>query len=216
MYVPPHFAPPGTEALHGLIEENPFGILVRSGEGGLDAGHIPFLLDKDHGAFGRLHCHVARANPIWKTSGDGDTVLVIFQTAEAYISPNWYPSTHEHHRHVPTWNYMVAHAHGRITARDDERHLRGVVGRLAKIHEAAQPRPWKMGDSPQAFIDQMLASIVALDIEITRLIGKFKLGQNRERRDVLGAADALRVQGNKAIADAMLKRLAERSDDAAS
>ena len=214
MYVPPHFEESRPEELQALIAQHPLGILITRGSSGLDANHLPFEHEAREGTPGILHTHVARTNPVWREIASGDEVLVVFRGPDAYISPNWYPSTHEHHRHVPTWNYMVAHAHGRITVRDDERYLRGVVGRLAKIHEAAQLRPWKMGDSPQAFIDQMLASIVALDIEITRLIGKFKLGQNRERRDVLGAADALKVQGYNAIADAMLKRLAERSDDA--
>jgi len=214
MYVPGHYEESDPARLHALIAEHPLGVLVTHGASGLDANHVPFDLQVRDGSLGILHTHVARANAVWKDIASGDEVLVVFRAADAYISPSWYPSKHEHHRQVPTWNYMVAHAHGRITVRDDERYLRGVVGRLAKIHEAAQLRPWKMADSPQAFIDQMLASIVALDIEITRLVGKFKLGQNRERRDVLGAADALKGQGDNAIADAMLKRLAERSDDA--
>jgi predicted FMN-binding regulatory protein PaiB len=138
------------------------------------------------------------------------------RAADAYISPSWYPSKHEQHRQVPTWNYMVAHAHGRVTVRDDERYLRGLVGRLTKRHEASHPDPWRMADSAPAFISEMVASIVGLEIGITRLVGKFKLGQNKEEHDVLGAADALKVQGHDAIADAMLMRLAERSDDAGS
>ncbi len=168
------------------------------------------------GSLGVLHTHVARANPVWRNIASGDEVLVVFRAADAYISPNWYPSTHEHHRQVPTWNYIVAHAHGRVTVRDDERYLRGLVGRLTKRHEASQPDPWRMSDSPQAFINDMLASIVGLEIGITRLVGKSKLGQNKEMRDVLGAAHALKAQGHDAIADAMLARVAERSDDAAS
>ena len=98
----------------------------------------------------------------------------------------------------------------------DERYLRALVGRLTKHHEAAEPRPWRMGDSPQTFINEMLASIVGLEIEITRLVGKFKLSQNKDTRDVLGAAHALKAQGHHAIADAMSERIAERSDDATS
>jgi transcriptional regulator len=160
---------------------------------------------------GVLHTHVARANPVWEGLSLGDEVLVVFRGADAYISPNWYPSKHEHHRQVPTWNYMVAHAHGRVTVHEDERYLRGLVGRLTKQHEAAQPRPWRMGDSPQTFINEMLASIVGLEIEIIRLVGKVKLGQNKETRDVLGAAHALKAEGHHAVADAMLDQIAERS-----
>lgn len=215
MYIPSHFEESDPDRLHALIANHPLGILVTHGASGLDANHLPFDLEARHGSLGVLHTHVARANCLWKDVASGDEVLVVFRAADAYISPNWYPSKHEHHRQVPTWNYMVAHAHGRVTVHDDERYLRGLVGRLTKRHEAAQPRPWRMGDSPQTFINEMLASIVGLEIEITRLVGKFKLGQNKETRDVLGAADALKAQGDHAIADAMLERVGQRSDDAA-
>jgi transcriptional regulator len=216
MYVPHHFDESRPEVLHALIAEHPLGILVTQGLSGLDANHLPFELEAREGALGVLHTHVARANPVWRELASGGEVLVVFRAADAYISPNWYPSKHEHHRQVPTWNYSVAHAHGRATVRDDERYLRGLVGRLTKRHEASQPHPWTMGDSPRTFIDQMLESIVGIEIGITRLAGKFKLGQNKEERDVLGAAHALKAQGADAVADAMLARAAERYDDGAS
>jgi transcriptional regulator len=216
MYVPPHYEESRPEQLHALIARHPLGVLVTRGSTGLDANHLPFELETREGSLGALHSHVARSNPVWRDIASGDDVLVVFRAEDAYISPNWYPSKHEHHRQVPTWNYMVAHAHGRVTVRDDERYLRGLVGRLTKHYEASQPRPWRMGDSAPAFINEMIASIVGLEIEITRLVGKFKLSQNKESRDVLGAAHALKAQGHDTIADAMLARLAERSDDPAS
>ena len=213
MYVPAHFEESRPDRLHELIAKHPLGILVTQGASGLDANHLPFDLEVHAGSLGVLHTHVARANPLWRDIASGDEVLVVFRAADAYVSPNWYPSKHEHHRQVPTWNYMVAHAHGRVTVHDDERYLRGLVGRLTKHHEAAQPRPWRMGDSSPTFINEMLASIVGLEIGITRLVGKSKLSQNKETRDALGAAHALKAQGHDAIADAMLARIAERADD---
>lgn len=213
MYVPHHFDESRPEQLHALIAQHPLGILVTQGPNGLDANHVPFELETREGSLGILHTHVARANPVWRDIASGDEVLVVFRAVDAYVSPNWYPSKHEHHRQVPTWNYLVAHAHGRVTVRDDERYVRGVVGRLTKHHEASQPRPWKMGDSSPAFINELIASIVGLEIGITRLVGKAKLSQNKETRDVLGAAQALKAQGHDAIAGAMLTRLAERSDE---
>lgn len=124
MYIPAHFEESRPDALHDLIAQNPFGTLVTHGEHGLDANHIPFLLLPEEGKLGVLHAHVARANPVWKDVANGDDVLVIFRAGDAYISPTWYPSKHEAHRQVPTWNYRVAHAHGRITVRDDERFVR--------------------------------------------------------------------------------------------
>jgi len=204
MYVPPHFDESRTEVLHDLIRQHPFGTLVTHGPDGLDANHIPFDLLPGQGPLGTLSAHVARANPVWQEVADGAEVLVIFRAGDAYISPNWYPSKHEFHQQVPTWNYMVAHAHGRITVRDDERYVRGVVARLTRTHEAGQPAPWKMGDSAPEFIDTLLKSIVGLEIEITRLVGKFKLSQNKEVRDLRNAGEALQALGEQAIGGAML------------
>ncbi|WP_109483909.1 FMN-binding negative transcriptional regulator [Paraburkholderia sp. C35] len=204
MYVPAHFDESSKEVLHARIAGHPFGTLITHGQGGLDANHIPFELSADEGELGVLHAHVARNNPVWREVANGDEVLVIFQAGDAYISPTWYPSKHELHKQVPTWNYMVVHAHGRITIRDDERYVRGVVGRLTRTHEASLPKPWKMGDAPKEYIDTLLQSIVGLEVEITRLTGKSKLSQNKEVRDIRGAGEALVARGSCPIGEAML------------
>jgi transcriptional regulator len=208
MYVPADFNESRTEVLHSHIVEHPFGTLITHGKSGLDANHIPFELIAQEGEHGVLRAHVARANPVWQDVENGNEVLVVFRAADAYISPNWYPSKHELHRQVPTWNYIVVHAHGRITIRDDEKYVRGVVARLTRRHEAAQPQPWKMSDAPADYIDTLLKSIVGLEIEITRLVGKSKLGQNKEVRDIKGAGEALRACGQFQIGDAMLDEAA--------
>lgn len=212
MYVPAHFAETRKEVLHTLIAQHPFGTLVTHGQSGLDANHIPFELAAEEGELGVLRAHVARANPVWQDVANGDEVLVIFRAGDAYISPNWYPSKHETHKQVPTWNYQVVHAHGRIAILDDERYVRGVVSRLTRTHEASLPKPWKMGDAPQDYIDTMLKAIVGLQIEITRLVGKSKLSQNKETRDIRGAAEALKASGASPIGDAMLAEAARKPE----
>src|SRR5690606_16422119 len=145
MYLPDHFNERSAQALHTLIQAHPLGALCRyDAQSGLDADHLPFELEATKGEYGTLHAHVARNNPLWQALHDGDKVLVIFRGGDAYISPNWYPSKHETHQQVPTWNYMVAHAHGQVTIRDDERYVRGLVARLTRRHESGQPTPWKM------------------------------------------------------------------------
>lgn len=210
MYIPAHFDEPDTKVLHALIAANPFGVLVSHGAGGLDANHVPFHLDPEQGEFGTLHAHVARANPLWRQLADGDAALAIFTAGDAYVSPSWYPSKHEAHRQVPTWNYMVAHAHGRVTVRDDERYVRGVVARLTRTHEAGEDKPWKMSDAPAEFTDTLLKAIVGIEIEITRLEGKRKLSQNKEVRDIRGAGQTLKARGHDAVADAMLAEAARK------
>ena len=212
MYLPNHFEEPQDEQLLRTIAAYPLGALVVNGPDGLDANHVPFLIDEASDGK-KLLAHVARANPLWKEAKNGDEALVIFHADDAYISPNWYPSKHEAHRQVPTWNYRVVHVHGRLYIRDNKRFVRGVVARLTRTHEgqAGSPKPWKMTDSSPEYIDQMLSSIVGLEIEITKMVGKWKLSQNKEDRDRINAADELRKRGRQTISDAMLSTLGSKS-----
>jgi transcriptional regulator len=195
MYVPSHFAEPRVDELHRLIRENPLGALVTHGPAGLDANHLPFELDPERNV---LLAHIARANPI----ANGDA-LVIFRGVQGYVSPSWYPSKHETHQQVPTWNYEVVHVHGTLRRVDDAKFLRGVLAKLTKTHEATQAAPWKMSDAPPEFIAELLTELVGVEIEITRLEGKRKLSQNREPRDAQGVVDALKERGQHAHADAI-------------
>lgn len=206
MYLPTHFEEHRHGELQRVMREHPLGALITQGPHGLDANHIPFELIETDGPHGTLRAHVARANPLWReVAAEGADVLVIFRASDAYISPNWYPSKPEHHRHVPTWNYQVVHAHGRLRVMDDERFVRGLLARLTREHEqrSQQAQPWKMGDSAPEFIDGMLQAVVGIEIEVNRMVGKSKLGQNREKRDRLGAAAGVAGLGNAEAAEAM-------------
>ena len=204
MYLPPYFATDDPEALHKLMQAHPLGALITHGERGLDANHLPFELDAGEGEHGILRAHVARNNPLWQEVKDGDEVLVIFRAADGYISPNWYPGKQVHHQQVPTWNYSVVHAHGRIQIRDDARFVRRLLANLTRHHEAGEPTPWKMADAPRDYLETMVQAVVGIEIEITGLVGKFKLGQNKEATDRLGAANTLQDHGQTALAEAML------------
>jgi len=209
MYLPPHFAEARNEELLQTIAAFPFGALVVNGPQGLDANHVPFFTESDAAGKTKLIAHIARANPLWQEAKEGQDVLVIFRAGDAYISPNWYPSKHEFHKLVPTWNYRVVHVHGKLFIRDDERFVRGVVARLTKTHEAqaGSPRPWKMTDSAPEFIDDMLTKIVGIEIEVVKMVGKWKLSQNREVRDRTGAAEELQNRGEEVVSGAMFKTL---------
>jgi transcriptional regulator len=213
MYVPAHFEEQRADVLQRLIADYPLGSLVTIGPNGLDANHLPFEFDATQGPHGTLRAHVARANPVWQEAALQPDALVIFHGPAAYISPTWYPSKHATHRQVPTYNYMVVHAHGKIAVRDDEAFVRGLVARLTRKMEAGEPVPWKIGDAPADFISQMLAAIVGIEIELTRLTGKWKLGQNKAEADRHGAQQALGERSSdaqQAVAAAMADSLAPR------
>lgn len=203
MYQPSPTAETNPEELHRIVRDHPLGMLVTKTARGFEADHLPFLLDETAGPHGTLIAHVARANPLWREVGEGADVMVVFRGPQGYISPNWYPGKAETHRYVPTWNYEVVHVHGRLTAHDDESFVRGVVARLTRRHEAAQPKPWKMGDAPADFLADELRQIVGIQVVLTRLDGKRKLGQSKDRRDLDGAIAGLEASGGDALAGAM-------------
>lgn len=203
MYLPQQFAEPRVDELHRIIREHALGMLVTNRASGLEADHLPFLLDTNQDGSDVLLAHVARANPVCREVKDGDNVMVVFRGVQGYISPNWYPGKHETHRRVPTWNYEVVHAHGTIRIRDDEQFVRGVVARLTRRHEDAQPKPWKMGDAPPDFLAEVLKHIVGIEIALVRLEGKRKLSQHHAKADREGAIQGLEAQGNSALAQAM-------------
>jgi transcriptional regulator len=193
MYQPKHFDVTDTAAMHALIEAHPFGAWATTLDGVLELNHIPFLLDRTRGPHGTLVGHVARANAVWQRAGAS---IVAFQGPQAYVSPNWYPSKHAHGKAVPTWNYAVVQAHGQPRAIEDKAALLQIVTRLTQTHEASQALPWAVSDAPADYIEAMLGAIVGIEIPIERLVGKWKVSQNRAAADAQGVVAGLGgVQG---------------------
>lgn len=212
MYVPKLFEMADLAMLHRTMRAHPLGALVTMTTGGLEANHIPLLLDSDAGPFGTLRGHVARANPVWHRCA-GTQALVIFQGADAFISPSWYPSKADGGRAVPTWNYVVVHAHGTVRVVEDRAWLRAHVEALTREHESGRPAPWSVADAPAEYIDRLLASIVGIEIVIARLEGKWKVSQNRSTQDRLGVMAALQREGSdrsRAMADLVRGALDDR------
>lgn len=210
MYVPKQFEETRVDVLHDFIRAHPFGALVTMTPGGLDANHIPFEVDPAPGPFGTLRGHVARANPVWHDLAPGGAALVMFQGADTYISPSWYPSKVETGKVVPTWNYAVVHAHGVPRFIDDRVWLRAFVEQLTTRHEARRREPWKITDAPADFIDKQVGAIIGVEIPITRLIGKWKVSQNRPAQDRDGVIEGLvREGGHSGAAMAELVRRAK-------
>lgn len=206
MYLPRHFAEERTHVLHRLIETRPLGTLVTPGPDGPEANHLPFEISPEPAPFGTLRGHVARANPVWRTAVSGIPALVVFHGPDAYVSPSLYPSKRDDARVVPTWNYVVVHAHGTLRAIEDPVWLRALVERLTRRHEAPRREPWEVSDAPEDYLARMLRGIVGLELPVSSLIGKCKLSQNRSPGDRRGVEEGLRRDGGaagEALADWM-------------
>ena len=196
MYAPEHFVERRLEILHAAIRGIGFSTLTSHDKDGLQASHIPTLLDASVGEFGVLEGHFARANPHWRSLAGGGDVLAIYTAADGYISPNWYPSKHETGKGVPTWNYLAIQAHGRIELFDDADALLDLVTRLTEVHEAPRAQPWAVADAPAAYIQGLLRAIVGFRITITRLEGAWKMSQNRPEPDQAGIRAGLAANGD--------------------
>lgn len=203
MYVPSHFVEHRLEVLHEAIRSAGLVTLVTTGAGGVDASHIPMLLDTEPAPLGRLVGHVAYANPQWRFPSDGVTALAVLLGPDAYVTPSWYASKRETGRVVPTWNYVAIHVHGTLHAFQDRERLLDVVTRLTERHEHLRPHPWKVSDAPPDYVDDMLKGIVGVELAITRIEGKWKASQNRSEADRRGVQEGMRDEGQTAFAQLM-------------
>ncbi|MEN3032527.1 FMN-binding negative transcriptional regulator [Chromobacterium amazonense] len=194
MYLPKHFQASDADALCHLMRARPLATLAINGDDGPLVNHIPLLAVRREEAL-ILRGHVARANPLWKQLGGEPQAVAIFQGDDAYVTPSWYPAKAEHGKVVPTWNYMVAHARGRLRAVDDRAWLRQLLNDLTTEHEAAFAQPWRMGDAPADYIDKMMAAIVGIELTVDSLEGKFKLSQNQSDVARDGVRAGLRERG---------------------
>ncbi|MBV9890456.1 MAG: FMN-binding negative transcriptional regulator [Rhizobacter sp.] len=199
MYLPDHFSEARPHVLRAFVRDHPLGLLVTQNRaGGIDANSVPFVLDAEGDGPGVLRAHVARANALWKTARDDVDALVVFQGPQGYVSPAWYPSKAEHGKVVPTWNYLMVQARGRLRAIDDRAWLREFVSRLTDRHEAARPAPWAVTDAPGDYLDTMLGAIVGIEIALASLVGKWKVSQNRSAADRAGVVEGLAREGGDA------------------
>ena len=195
MYTPKSYREERLEVLHALMAAHPLGALVRMGEDGLCADHLPFEIapPTPDAPFGTLRAHVARANPLWRT--DGVDTMVIFQGPQAYITPAWYAEKELSGEEVPTFDYAVVHAHGTLKVIDEPAWLLDFLTRLTNRHEADQPQPWQVGDAPPAYIDKLLKAIVGIEIPLARLEGKWKMEQKNSLQDRTRVARELTRDG---------------------
>lgn len=194
MYEPDAFRESRLDALHELMATYPFATLVTVEDGAPVLNHLPLLLRPTGSEQGTLAGHVARANPLWRSLRLEGAATAVFQGPSAYVSPSWYPGKARHHKVVPTWNYAVVHAQGRVRVTEEPDWLHRLIRELTDRHEAANATPWRVADAPEDFIATMVGQIVGIELTITRLTGKWKLSQNRPAEDVAGVIHGLRAR----------------------
>jgi transcriptional regulator len=195
MYIPKHFEVTDADEIFSLMQQYSFATLISVHDGLPFATHMPFVANQEKNL---LTSHIAKANPQWTTFKDNAEVLVIFQGDHSFISPTWY----DKHPSVPTWNYMTVHAYGKIAIVEEPEKVKNLLHELVLQYE----KTWDMQGLSEKYLHGMMQGIVAFEIEITRLEGKFKLSQNRtelDRKQVIEALGKSDHVSDKAIAKAM-------------
>lgn len=205
MYQPPLFRETRPEVLHELVRAHPLGLLVSVGSDGPVADLMPFLLDTEAGAHGRLLAHMARANPQWRIISDnpGKPVLVVFQGVNTYVTPSWYETKRETGKVVPTWNYAIVQIRGTARILDDHDWLAWQINKLTDTHEGKRQHPWRVSDAPEPFVDAQIKGIIGLEITIESIEGKWKVSQNRPAADQKGVIEGLEASPDTAGAAEM-------------
>ncbi len=196
MYIPSFFNESRIEVMHDLIRLHPLGIIITGGKAGLMASSVPFLVDAKEGTNGLLRAHMARDNLHWHELQRESECLVIFQGAQGYITPSWYPSKKTTHKVVPTWNYATVHAWGKPQIVEDAIWLRQFLEELTHSQEQKRAQPWKVSDAPDNFINTQMNAIVGFEIRIKRIEGKWKMSQNRPEADRTGVIEGLTADNN--------------------
>lgn len=196
MYTPDAFKETRTAVLHELIREFPLATLVVPNLGDVEINHLPMVLRPNAGSRGALVGHVPRTNSVWELMNGETCATAVFQGANAYITPSWYPSKQEHGRAVPTWNYAVVHVRGTPRAIDDSGWVFAHLEELTDTLESSQALPWKVSDAPREFRDRMVSHLVGIEIPIDSIEGKWKVSQNRSHADQRGVIAGLNSRGD--------------------
>jgi transcriptional regulator len=202
MYIPKIYKNENSDAVKNFIRENGFGILVSAAGDRPAATHIPLELEKNEEGKDILSWHISKANPQWKSFGDGQNVLAIFNGPHTYISSSWYD-----HENVSTWNYIAVHVYGRLKIISDEKLLQALK-RLTARYESHSENPATVEKMSEKFVQKEMKGVVGFEIEIEEMHPAWKLSQNRDAANHEAIVKELEKRGDaqsRAIAEEMKK-----------
>jgi transcriptional regulator len=180
LYIPNAHRVDDRKLLHDFMEEFAFVDLITPSP--LHITHIPVVFERAAGPFGTIHGHIARNNEQIKAFDGKQEAVIVFRGPHGYISPTCYQTNPA----VPTWNFAVVHATGKLQPVTDPAALHAFLGRLIQKFESYEGTGYDFSKIPDSYLNPMLANIVGFDMRVELLEGKFKLGQERPEADRQG------------------------------
>jgi transcriptional regulator len=195
MYIPKHFEEKDTEKLLEFMRSNSFVTFVSILNGVPFASHIPLVIESS-GDDIKLVGHLAKGNEQWQAFSNGES-LAIFTGPHAYVSPTLY----ETKQSVPTWNYIAVHAYGvpEVIEFSERATLERMMDDIIDTYDASYKEQWhSLSDT---YRTSMMKGIVAFEMPVRRLEGKYKLSQNRSEADQKTVGEALSKSSDPVIAN---------------
>jgi transcriptional regulator len=176
LYIPKPQLVEDRKFLQDFMDEFPFVDLVTAGPG-IRITHVPVFLDRGIGQYGAIYGHISRHNPQLEAVQAGQNAVIVFHGPDSYISPEWYGKPEA----VPTWNFAVVHASGKLKAVADPKEIHALLARL--IDKFENGSSYKFASLPESYTSSLIAGISGFEMRVELLEGKFKLGQERSEAD---------------------------------
>jgi transcriptional regulator len=177
LYIPKPHLVEDRAFLQNFMDEFAFADLVTAGPG-LRITHIPVILNRTAEPYGTLFGHISRQNLQSKAFEDHSAAIVVFRGPHSYISPRWYNKPDA----VPTWNFAVVHATGRLKPITEPKPLHELLAKLIAKFEGPDSS-YDFAKLPDSYVNGLIGGIIGFEMQIDQLEGKFKLGQERSDID---------------------------------
>ena len=182
LYIPKPHLVEDRRLLHDFMDEFAFVDLVTATPS-LRITHIPVWLDRTAGRYGTLHGHLSRQNPQSHTFDGQQSGVIVFHGPHGYISPTWYAKTTDV---VPTWNFAVVHATGKLRPVNGKKELNDLLSKLIAKFENYEGTGYDFSKISDSYKYGLMTGIIGFEMEVELLEGKFKLGQDRSAADKQG------------------------------
>jgi transcriptional regulator len=179
LYIPKPQLVDDRRFLHDFMDEFAFIELITVSPT-LRITHIPVWLDRAAGPYGTIHGHISRQNPQHTTFDGKQTGVIVFNGPHGYISPTWYAKTGNV---VPTWNFAVVHATGKLRPVEGKKELNELLSKLIAKFETYQGTSYDFSKLDETYKYGLMGGIIGFEMEVELLEGKFKLGQDRSAAD---------------------------------
>ncbi|KAF5100319.1 hypothetical protein D0Z00_001287 [Geotrichum galactomycetum] len=215
MFMPDNYAENDIEIQKQHIRDTGLGTVISTtADGHYNANHIPFVLEErpDGKLFLLAHFHIK--NDIGTELANANETLIIFQGRNGYVTPSWYPTKQETHKVAPTWVYSTVHVYGKPRVIKDKDEIHKILEKLTNHFEAqsSKKKTWSVDEAPEAYLDMAKKFINGLEIEVTKMVGKFKMNQSQPPKDLKGTIDGFKSRTNDLYSLKLGETVAESSE----